>query len=231
MGCDIHMCVELYDEDYSQPPKKPGGFDYPKRWFNVIDHDGAYGTRNYTLFSVLAGLRCPDDFPCIVAERGLPADADPKTLAVLKERGQHTASWLTLREIYDYTWPAAKESGVVDALNAQRIIELGEPTFWADTAYGPALPLFHLVEWEEMVRLLKQHPFEPSAIANKNRPNLNPGAEDTPNVFRGVFTKAHWNSSIRERCQDFLAWIDSLKLTRLNRHHPEHVRLVFNFDN
>jgi hypothetical protein len=99
MGCDIHPIVEV---------RKNGKWKQVDYDYNM-DLDGL-GARNYRLFSVLADVRNSYNITPISSPRGLPEDFvhehrynhsvgyDTNSL------GDHSFSWLTLKEILDYSW-------------------------------------------------------------------------------------------------------------------------------
>jgi len=93
MGCDIHPKAEVFiggkwmrcEDDYACVPRD----------------------RNYATFGILAGVR-DEDVPAIAAPRGLPADT---AWEHGEDRpggmwfGDHSHSWVTLREMRD-AWDA-----------------------------------------------------------------------------------------------------------------------------
>lgn len=88
MGCDIHAYVEY---------KKP----YSDEWIHYDVDEGVMGHRNYSLFSILAGVRSYYAYPAINEPRGLPEDA---SAFIMREYGDwpidwHSASYFTLAEL------------------------------------------------------------------------------------------------------------------------------------
>ena len=89
MGCDIHICVELQE--------------YGGMWEPAILEHGAYDTRNYAVFSKLAGVR--GDLLPIAEPRGLPKDVSREVANQFENgMGDHTPSYLTVKEILDAPW-------------------------------------------------------------------------------------------------------------------------------
>jgi hypothetical protein len=100
MGCDIHTILQ----------KKEKG-----KWVDkeVLDID-----RNYDLFGILADVRNNSGLKPIKEPRGLPADFEivnkyyhPTNLKLCFYDdqlgyfiGEHTYSWLTLKEVQHYPW-------------------------------------------------------------------------------------------------------------------------------
>lgn len=88
MGCDIHVCVELKES-------------WGNKWCACILEDGAFSDRNYVLFGMLAGVR--GDGPTISEPRGWPPDLSPEVkTAIENDMGDHSASWLTVKEILEF---------------------------------------------------------------------------------------------------------------------------------
>ena len=114
MGTDIHMYMEVLEEVKGQPIwinaddwrvnryriKYPGD-EGEEGTFTVKN---IYDDRNYGVFAILAGMRNDDGWEPISGPRGLPSDISEHTRAIWEERGEHTPSWLTLREILSYDW-------------------------------------------------------------------------------------------------------------------------------
>ena len=98
MGCDIHSYVEYRDKDTGQ--WKMVRIYVPYRWEpERLDLVEPYNSRNYELFSMLAGVR---GFAApIVEPRGFPQDASDgvRREYELAEEWMHTPSWLTLAEL------------------------------------------------------------------------------------------------------------------------------------
>ena len=112
MGCDIHFYVEK---------KEAGKWVTADKWSNPYsdDHkdvdskDEFYGNRNYDLFAILANVRngygfagSPTGFGFvpICEPKGFPEDACEEVKELCEHCGEHTPSWLTLKEILDYDW-------------------------------------------------------------------------------------------------------------------------------
>jgi hypothetical protein len=100
MGCDLHLFVEVLTVngwEFVQPEGKPDSC-LESDWFLW---------RNYNLFGRLAGVR-RHDVPTVLPEnRGVPNDASPEYLKIVKGYGYdgHSNNWLTLNELTDYAWP------------------------------------------------------------------------------------------------------------------------------
>lgn len=128
MGCDIHMMAQRREarrwvtaecpRDMADPyvTEEVGGCcDADGFWSALLPHAWWEG-RNYILFSVLAGVRNGYGFAGVkttnpltpIAEpRGLPADVTVDECGETPDKlwlGDHSHSWLTLREIVAYDW-------------------------------------------------------------------------------------------------------------------------------
>lgn len=111
-----------------------------------------FDDRNYNLFAILANVRNRFDFKPISEPRGLPddlspavrkltgeAESDPLDAEVIGEDdessdvdlGDHSQSWLTLRELLAYDWSQeVKEGGWVDPWNFELWRRNGRPDSW-----------------------------------------------------------------------------------------------------
>lgn len=122
-----------------------------------------YDARNYRVFAMLADVRngfgfagCPtgDRIEPIAGARGWPDDlGDLAWVARADEDyhiadgdvypGDHTASWLTLRELDAYDWTAgSRRCGVISFEQfAQRKLtgETGQPDYWCGATSGPGI--------------------------------------------------------------------------------------------
>jgi len=109
MGCDIHVHIEMQAsdgtwhraEDIIQNPYYEPGETYHGN--TPETYDSWYWSRNYALFSILAGVR--GNGPPIVEPRGLPDDAGQSVLEEWDEGGMsvdwHTPHWYSLKELED----------------------------------------------------------------------------------------------------------------------------------
>lgn len=109
MGCDIHMHVEAKDS-YTIEGKwrcidlwKLNPYYGEDEWEREYVIEPIYRTRNYVLFTALAGVRSTGDNPCISNNRGLPEDV---TDAVRAESDRwngdgHSHGWATLKELVE----------------------------------------------------------------------------------------------------------------------------------
>lgn len=152
MGCDIHLGVEKRVNGKWERVNPPD--DYPRdewdkeqlakhtlgsenhRWYTARLAEKWYGDRNYEAFAVLAGVRNYFDIEPIAEPRGWPADMSE----ALKERidfrkdreiddwlwfGDHTASWLTARELAEFDWEGqfVTLGGIVDWSTFEKFVD------------------------------------------------------------------------------------------------------------
>jgi len=207
MGCDIHMAVEMLEV---------------RQWKMVIGVDGAYSNRNYSVFSVLAGVRNFDNITPIDIPRGLPEDVSKEAAADVRLGADHSFSWLTLEETEKYPWDSnIKRSGIVNFIEAARFLRDGKPKGWARGVGG-----VNIVTLEEMKNLLKEHPVSDEMLTAHSTyfpPQGHP--------LSSYYCDAEWDEKMSGACADFLKWVQSLKATSLGFALKSSVRLVFGFDN
>jgi hypothetical protein len=130
MGCDIHLYAEVRRDGkwhrvfpppeardpwyIEQAANVNGGTYYAVRALCTWYHD-----RNYNVFGMLAGVRAREFRP-IAEPRGWPDDLSDEVRAILHAAetaetedalpegeiwpGDHSFSWLTLRELLEYDW-------------------------------------------------------------------------------------------------------------------------------
>lgn len=110
MGCDIHPVVQVrkgstwvdaegWDDRYGH--KNYGPRESPDGEWDVLSR------RNYAVFSVLAGVRNRGDVVPISDPRGLPEGFEINedySRANGFWMGDHSYSWVTLRELLEYPW-------------------------------------------------------------------------------------------------------------------------------
>jgi hypothetical protein len=116
MGTDIHFYVEKFDRHKWQSADtwktECEGETYPY----ITVAEPFYDSRNYDLFAILAdvrnghgfaGVKTGGGFNPISEPRGLPDDVSDQVAKA--SEGNHTPSWLTLREILDFDWTQRTE--------------------------------------------------------------------------------------------------------------------------
>ena len=112
MGTDIHMYIEVL-ECIQEKLKWVNADDwrinryhlkYPSEDTQKFKVEHIYSNRNYGVFAILADMRNDDGWDPISQPRGLPPDLSEEVKAIWDLDGEHTPSWLTLREILAYDW-------------------------------------------------------------------------------------------------------------------------------
>lgn len=165
-------------------------------------------TRNYRVFAALAGVRnwfgfagCQthEAMEPISAPRGLPSGLP----ADGEDYGDHSWSWLYLREVIDWKgWGLSlHETGIVSVAEYGNMRRDGiiVPKGWSDGVMGPGIVV---VDEAETI---------------------------PPNA---THVQVQWERPMREACKTFVLWLDYLKSAhgwRLES-DPDALRLVFGFD-
>jgi hypothetical protein len=195
MGCDIHLHVEQRDVD---------GI-----WSPVAD---SFDSRNYRLFSALAGVRngtgfagCDmgDPIEPIAAPRGLPAGVSAAVQAESDEWDidGHSHSWLTVGELLAHDWDQTVVArGLVrDAVPGDRRFENGGKAAWVIDYFET----FH--SWP-------------------------PDTEICSMTTASGYVPIEWRMPLSGHLDtDWFAFV--LRLGRLAAGDPTSVRIVFWFDN
>jgi len=141
MGCDIHVYVEFkiwygenkdkwFDGDHYRFNPFFGSDEYEKKMEIVPIYDG----RNYSLFSVLAGVRNYGGNIPISEPKGIPEDCceQIKTECESWDCDGHSHSYFTLKELLDYqkVQPPIKHSGYITK-EASELLDNGvKPESW-----------------------------------------------------------------------------------------------------
>ena len=200
MGCDIHPCVEVKQEDGSwkaiPDPKPP-------EWVKKPNYEWDFG-RSYTCFSVLANVRNHYEMKPIAELRGLPEDATEETRKEVDD-GLHSVSWLSLPEILSYDWDqVVRMEGWVGPEEFKRYMERGAPESYCRGVGGGNVA--H-VSNSDMRRIVQNGPY--------------PWEKD-----KSFYTLLHWEEKYRDVCGNLFAMLDEVK--KLG--DPERIRIVFGFD-
>jgi hypothetical protein len=223
MGTDIHIAVETRGDDgtwtlVDKEVKSEWG-DY------TTNENGIPDSRDYRLFGVLAGVR--GKAPPITAPKGLPADMSAKLSSLADATddpegvpwlwlGDHSFSWLTLREILDYDWQQTTEhSGWVN---------------------GP--------QFEEWQRMLRWEPNPPSwcgmvgggAVVHVDAATMRMkvGAcgkdRELLESLEHTFCEVHWTTPALNGCEKWVATAVTRLWELAPGNDPDRVRIVFGFD-
>lgn len=164
MGCDIHVYTEFKlwygkragewfsADNYRLNPHY--GSDEDEKKYEVVP---IYDSRNYSLFSILAGVRNYGNNIPISEPKGLPEDCCEEIKAEYKswDCDGHSHSYFTLKELLDYQkrQPLLKHSGYVDKEASEKLDEGITPDSWWQ---GGNVPGQVWREWEEKDTSLKK---------------------------------------------------------------------------
>ena len=161
MGCDIHLYMEVYNEDkwvdanlyeINEYYKEYSGCSEERMEFLPIP---PYRNRNYELFGIFAGVRNQIMKP-ISPARGIPEDVTSKIEAnfIRLDSDAHSSSWLTLAEIKDYqeNHKYVKRKGYVSPEVAARVAAGGEkPDSWCGRTNRED---WVEIEWEDKLKCI-----------------------------------------------------------------------------
>lgn len=156
MGCDIHLYLEgkrticgdkkwISLDHFRLNPYY--GTDPSEEEYSVVS---IYSSRNYWLFSILAGVRDYSGNKPIAEPKGMPEDCCDIIKAACEhwDGDGHSHSYFTLRELQDYadSHTKVKYSGMVSA-NAADLLDKGEavPSTWCQATNSPG---WVYREWE-----------------------------------------------------------------------------------
>lgn len=163
MGTDIHMIAEV---------RKNGV------WQTILDNifvewEGTqfeaqtcvpYGDRNYNLFAILAdvrngigfaGIRTGEKFNPISEPKGYPEDISEESYNFLGDDWwHHSASYFTLKEIFDFDWTQIhRDFGVVSEKDYRDHVMKGElPDSWCGDISGPDYIKISEVEMVDLIQ-------------------------------------------------------------------------------
>lgn len=154
MGCDIHIQIERRVDGAWQRVQWTDAWRKQYRdESGALEMPESFSGRNYDLFGIFADVRNGTwgrDLPPIAAPRGFPDDMDaPPTRDDEYPLGDHSFSWLSLRELQEYDWdgPAIKR-GWVSHDQARQFERDGAPP----TSYSAGGNHGEYVEWTETRR-------------------------------------------------------------------------------
>lgn len=235
MGCDIHSLVEIEGpgarwRPVVWPDKWRGHYDdEPQEGYRFFDADD----RNYDAFAILADVRnghgfagvdTGDGFVPISTPRGYPADISPVAQRWLEESGDHSTSYVTLRELLDYDWAqVAVKRGVVSAAEYERWAGWrrgdGEgPESWRGSVSGTEV---RNITEEKMIDEIKR--------ATKDLKRWTPEYDQAITKLGSLYTQVSWTVLYSEAAGRLYTRAIP-KMRRLVQSGPDKVRLVFNFD-
>lgn len=206
MGCDIHMVIEHRRSGQWKLVGEP-----TRDAYGDLRMPEPYRRRNYDVFAILANVRnghfAPAGYFVPISEpRGVPDDASPLVRKWMLE-GDHSHSWVTLRELCEYDWSRTVEKqALIDLEEFRRrhaAGESGEPQEYCGGAWGPNT---RVVDNDEALRMLAL----PSPLAHGQM----------------IYTPAKWIVSYREAAKGFVELLPKW----LELGAADDVRLCFWFD-
>jgi hypothetical protein len=122
MGCDIHIYVEIEKDNKWIPADK---LDYVDEFYSGVYCHAPfyvkreiYEERNYHLFSFLAGVRGWDE-PTI-PPRGFPDNLSDEIQEIVDFGFEHTACWLSLRDLQQLKWYRSKDKWSLESFFRQQ---------------------------------------------------------------------------------------------------------------
>lgn len=157
MGCDIHVRLEIkrtingekkwVTADYfSKNPLYEEGDEFGRE-YEVVS---IYSDRNYSLFSLLAGVRNYGDNVPISEPKGVPDDCSEDVLKDYEqwECDAHSASYFTLKELMDFYGENKKQKmrGMISPQQQYELDVLGKvPSSWCQ---GTNMIGYEFREWK-----------------------------------------------------------------------------------
>lgn len=141
MGCDIHTYIEYKCHINKEEKWVDGNFYKKNLYFDGIDESekeyeivAPYRDRNYTLFSILAGVRNYADNKTICEPRGVPDDCCKEIRQESDGWGVdgHTHSYFTLAELYEQKkkYQTVKHEGMISPEAFENLKKGIKPTEW-----------------------------------------------------------------------------------------------------
>jgi len=244
MGCDIHICIEAWSERETfrtlfkgdRRLLLPRGWSCVNEWKDEEDESRyplTWCHRNYNLFAILAdvrngigfaGIDTGEGFIPISAPKGLPDDVTAEVKQWSDGWGVdgHSHSFLTLAEIFEFDWTrTTKCRGMVSGPQYEQWSWWGKqngnaPSQWCGSVSGPNITI---VEEDEMINRL-------AALPSKRTDRE--AHDQALGQLVDTYAKVSWETTYHRAAAGF--WSELVpELLRYGA--PEHVRIVFLFDN
>jgi hypothetical protein len=192
---------------------------YELSWYAPKVFEGwLYDNRNYDVFAILAdvrngsgfaGVQTGEGFNSISSDRGLPDDVSGDVQEELDEdRGLHSITYVTLRELVDYDWnQTTKHYGVVSENEYKVWKEKGKPDGWAGGVSGGMVVHLTIEQMEELIA---------GNLAREEG--------------KDYYTRVSWEETYAESASDFYPrCVEELKKLS-DRTDLSDVRIVMGFD-
>ncbi len=259
MGCNIHTYAETYNTKSKKwiaadkwvknpawdPAWDPKDTDSYEKEYEADYHTLCYMPRHYGLYGFLAGVRCDMPGGPIVEPRGAPSDISKMVKYELDVYGEdgHTHSFLTLEELNAHSWDEERiESGYIplyillketDILYHQEKPGKIVPNYWVTDASEREAKVLSVESARKVYEgLLRKH----YGISKKDLaiqkalgalPLLKSSMADQSNAYSS-YVKYSWIMSDRYLYKDLIKVMQTMAALHKN---PNHVRIVFWFDN
>lgn len=152
MGCDIHLFVEKCVDGKWQVVEDPPcgwchgtGVDHGAQCFSCKGgkrsrEPWAFHDRNYQLFAILAAVRNYHGATALFPDRGVPADASDRGVALADEYGEdgHSHTHFTLAELINglAKLSAIPNGGLVGTIDFAEWKSAGRPRSWCQGVGG-----------------------------------------------------------------------------------------------
>jgi hypothetical protein len=228
VGCDIHLAVERRNEsgqwervlptEEARIPWLVEKADEGAKWAMRAVGVTWFDERNYELFAILAGVRNRFDIEPISLPRGLPDDLSDEARALDNYDGDdgdvylgdHSQSWLTVKEILDYdSEQAVTISGYVSPEEFDKWRTNGRPSSYCQGVGGGGT---QIISNEDMAYGIDGGAICPGGVA----------------TFASYYTKVEWQRKYREAAGSFFS---RLLPSLVALGPPADTRIVFGFDN
>jgi hypothetical protein len=232
MGTDIHLAVEVYDEDEEQweplpPPPEPcfcisDGHPSPGcYWCKGTGEEtlsGWYGHRNYLAFAILADVRNGAGFAGVYTHEPIEPIDVPRGMPDERITGatwdalshEHSLTWVTLEEVetYDYDQPLQR-GGVVELDHYRETLALGKPPeHWCGGISGHNIVVIDEAQAKDLIH---------DAVS--------PFAESL--AGKGIHVQARWTqASLRESAGGLIEAAQKIRAAAGDRK----CRLIMDFD-
>ena len=206
MGCDIHIRAEVKKGKNWQAVGPVFKSSWSSEEGKLISEP--YSSRNYELFSFLAGVRNRFGITPIAEPKGWPKDMSEELKKDLEDDWNsdgHSASWFTLKELEDADWDTTvRHGGVVPADVYEYLKYVKEkPKAYSQGISGTNIVQLDQAEWDAL-----------------------PWQQKTNGTRYHVYM--WWEDSMKELAEWF--YTNTLPALR-NLGEPDKVRIVFCFDN
>lgn len=256
MGTDIHPALEIKRDGKWEPIMKPNIW-YNDKWAEE-DNEPEFSPefeeardRNYDAFAILADVRNGTGFAGVITgsgfdsiskPKGLPLDISPEVASYIERSGDHSHSYVTLKELLSVDWfKTSKHVGWVNAISYYSFQQRKQwdkfkgPESYSGDISGPNIQ--HISN-EEMDRLIQEVLEEakassengrinPYSVLGKTGPFVFQDRENTPEKLLNKFTAVKWEELYSESAGKlYTRAIPAMKQLG----DPEDVRMVFAFD-